>query len=111
MNQTQPEIPHGPALRRHLLQQLDAAIATYRTTLHPEDAQMASMEFRAWMKLCDRADQSELEFYAARALNVIRSAASDTDAHRQMFVAMRRPHATYAQAALKARFPSVSNKE
>jgi len=104
MNQSDSEIPYGPMLRKHLLQQLDVAIEQHRTTLHPKDVQMMPMELRGWMKLCDRAEKETLEFYVAHVLHVIRSASLGNDARSRRLIAMRSPHATYALAAMKARF-------
>lgn len=96
-------LPYGPKLRQHLLQKLEAAIERHRETLHPEDAQMASLELRSWMKACDRIDQEDLNFYVSRAWTVVRAARGD-DARSTRLYAMRAPHATYALAALKSRF-------
>lgn len=92
----------GPALRKHLLAQLDQAIEQFRSTLHPEDAQMAPLELRSWMKACDtRWDEDMLDYGLSRTLYVTRY--SSTPKEKQLR-AMRLPHAIYAAAALKARF-------
>jgi hypothetical protein len=91
----------GPALRKHLLQQLDQSIEAHRATLHPEDAEMAPLELRSWMKACDsRWNQETLEFGARRAIHILRDRSSSSS----HFVEMRTPHAIYAVAALRERF-------
>lgn len=98
---------YGPALRKHLVAQLADAVQQYRDTLHPEDAQMAEMEFRSWAKACDTKDQATVDHFVSFSLPSVRAA----DVKGGQLRAIRLPHAIYAAAALKARFGIDRTKE
>ncbi len=105
MKELIPTTPAGPSLRRELLKALDAAIDKHRTTLHPEDAQMAPMELRSWMKACDeRWDREMLESSAGFAWHTVRTCRRPASPRDARLFDMRMPHALYALAALKHRF-------
>lgn len=100
---------YGPDLRKQLLAQLAAAIDKHRDTLHPEDAQMAPLELRSWMKACDaRWDQSTLDHGLSFSLSSVRRGSTPRE---QRMRDMRLPHAIYAAEALKHRFGVDRTKE